>query len=109
MCTLLLCVQARAAKVLQGVKERGKTRGDIMDAQTEAELRPQILQEAFAREVVAMVSVLTTAINAIITTTSCIVVAAVVAAQVVVHTFIWDASRAVQRVMSSVTLVSVSW
>jgi hypothetical protein len=53
-----LSLQARAAKVLQGVKERGKTRGDIMDAQTEAELRPQILQEAFAREVVAMVSVL---------------------------------------------------
>jgi hypothetical protein len=54
-----LCLQARAAKVLQGVKERGKTRGDIMDAQTEAELRPQILQEAFAREVVAMVSAIT--------------------------------------------------
>ncbi|KAG5182585.1 hypothetical protein JKP88DRAFT_318512 [Tribonema minus] len=47
--------QARAASVLEGVKKRGREGGEDMDAATDAALRPQILQEAFAREVVAMV------------------------------------------------------
>ncbi|KAG2813092.1 hypothetical protein PC116_g13660 [Phytophthora cactorum] len=48
-------VQAKAASVLANVKKRGAQQGDIMDPATERMLTPQVLQEAFGREVVAMV------------------------------------------------------
>ncbi|KAG6956525.1 hypothetical protein JG688_00011382 [Phytophthora aleatoria] len=48
-------VQAKAASVLANVKKRGAQQGDIMDPATERMLMPQVLQEAFGREVVAMV------------------------------------------------------
>ncbi|GMF31678.1 unnamed protein product [Phytophthora lilii] len=48
-------VQAKAASVLTNVKKRGAEQGDIMDPATERMLMPQVLQEAFGREVLAMV------------------------------------------------------
>lgn len=48
-------VQAKAESVLGNVKKRGAAQGEIMDAATERLLLPQVLQEAFAREVLAMV------------------------------------------------------
>jgi len=48
--------QERADSVLQNVKKKGADIGQFMDPATEERLRPQILQEAFAREVLAMVS-----------------------------------------------------
>ena len=53
---LVPLARARAARVLEGVKRRGASEGDYMDAATEAALWPDVFQEAFAREVVAMVS-----------------------------------------------------
>ena len=41
-----------ASSVMEGVKKRGATAGDNMDASTEAMLTPQIVQEALARELV---------------------------------------------------------
>ncbi|KAG6604553.1 alpha subunit [Phytophthora cinnamomi] len=48
-------VQAKAASVLRNVKKRGAEQGDVMDPATERMLMPQVLQEAFGREVLAMV------------------------------------------------------
>uniref|UniRef100_K3X0D3 Uncharacterized protein n=1 Tax=Globisporangium ultimum (strain ATCC 200006 / CBS 805.95 / DAOM BR144) TaxID=431595 RepID=K3X0D3_GLOUD len=48
-------VEAKAQSVLENVKKRGAAQGEIMDPATEATLRPQVLQEAFGREVLAMV------------------------------------------------------
>lgn len=48
-------VQAKAESVLGNVKKRGAAQGEIMDADTERMLMPQVLQEAFGREVLAMV------------------------------------------------------
>ncbi|KAG7401270.1 hypothetical protein PHYBOEH_002074 [Phytophthora boehmeriae] len=48
-------VQAKAVSVLTNVKKRGAAQGDVMDAATERMLMPQVLQEAFGREVLAMV------------------------------------------------------
>lgn len=48
-------VEAKAESVLKNVKARGADQGEFMDATTEAKLRPQVLQEAFGREVLAMV------------------------------------------------------
>uniref|UniRef100_H3GJE5 Uncharacterized protein n=1 Tax=Phytophthora ramorum TaxID=164328 RepID=H3GJE5_PHYRM len=48
-------VQAKAASVLTNVKKRGAALGDVMDPATERMLMPQVLQEAFGREVLAMV------------------------------------------------------
>lgn len=48
-------VQDKAESVLGNVKKRGAAQGEIMDAATERMLLPQVLQEAFAREVLAMV------------------------------------------------------
>jgi len=46
---------AKATSVLAGVKARGLAAGDVMDAQTEHMLWPQIVNEALARSVVALV------------------------------------------------------
>lgn len=48
-------VEAKAERVLANVQQRGAALGDVMDAATERQLRPQVLQEAFGREVLAMV------------------------------------------------------
>ncbi|KAI9911464.1 hypothetical protein PsorP6_009734 [Peronosclerospora sorghi] len=48
-------VQEKAARVLQNVKRRGAQEGEQMDATTERRLLPQVLHEAFAREVLAIV------------------------------------------------------
>ncbi|KAF4144901.1 Tetratricopeptide repeat [Phytophthora infestans] len=48
-------VEAKAASVLANVKKRGAEQGDAMDPATERMLLPQVLQEAFGREVLAMV------------------------------------------------------
>ncbi|TYZ56977.1 hypothetical protein PybrP1_004576 [[Pythium] brassicae (nom. inval.)] len=48
-------VEAKAERVLANVKQRGAAQGDAMDVATERQLRPQVLQEAFGREVLAMV------------------------------------------------------
>ncbi|TMW65012.1 hypothetical protein Poli38472_009179 [Pythium oligandrum] len=53
--SLMPKVQQKADSVLTNVKKRGAAQGDIMDAATEQMLRPQVLQEAFAREVLSMV------------------------------------------------------
>ncbi|CAI5738525.1 unnamed protein product [Hyaloperonospora brassicae] len=48
-------VQAKATRVLANVKQRGAEQGEVMDTRTERVLVPQVLQEAFGREVLAMV------------------------------------------------------
>lgn len=48
-------VEERADSVLRNVKRRGAQEGEVMDASTEAMLRPQVLQEALARELVASI------------------------------------------------------
>ncbi|OWY99017.1 Heat shock protein, partial [Phytophthora megakarya] len=48
-------VQTKASSVLNNVKKRGAEQGEIMDLVTERMLLPQVLQEAFGREVLAMV------------------------------------------------------
>lgn len=48
-------VQEKAESVLANVKKRGAAQGEFMDSATEAKLLPQVLQEAFGREVLAMV------------------------------------------------------
>lgn len=48
-------VEEKAESVLKNVKAKGATQGEFMDAATESKLRPQVLQEAFGREVLAMV------------------------------------------------------
>ncbi|GMF58498.1 unnamed protein product [Phytophthora fragariaefolia] len=48
-------VQSKAVSVLTNVKKRGAEQGEIMDPATERMLMPQVLQEAFGREVLAMV------------------------------------------------------
>ncbi|KAF1322511.1 hypothetical protein FI667_g11162, partial [Globisporangium splendens] len=53
--SLMPKVEAKAHSVLENVKKRGAAQGEIMDPATEATLRPQVLQEAFGREVLAMV------------------------------------------------------
>ncbi len=62
----LLVPQARdrAQRVLDAVKKRGAADGDYMDARTEAELWPGVFQEAFARELMAMVAATTAAAHA---------------------------------------------
>jgi tetratricopeptide (TPR) repeat protein len=45
-------IAKNAASVLEGVKKRGASSGDAMDARTEAMLRPQVVQEALARELI---------------------------------------------------------
>ncbi|CAM9785691.1 unnamed protein product, partial [Laminaria digitata] len=57
-------VVERAASVLEAVKERGRKSGEIMDAATEEVLKPQVLQEAFAREVINVVSTVNAAAKA---------------------------------------------
>jgi hypothetical protein len=54
----------RARKVLDAVKVRGAVEGDFMDADTEAALWPNVFQEAFAREVVALMNRISTAAHA---------------------------------------------
>lgn len=49
-------VEAKVESVLENVKKRGAAEGDIMDHETEMAMRPQILNEAFAREVINMVN-----------------------------------------------------
>eukprot|EP00752_Nemacystus_decipiens_P003930 g3598.t1 len=49
-------VVSRAASVLDAVKRRGKEQGDVMDIVTEEALKPQVLQEAFAREVIGVIT-----------------------------------------------------
>lgn len=44
-----------AASILEGVRVRGAQRGDVMDTVTESVLAPQIAQETFGREVIAVV------------------------------------------------------
>ena len=51
----MTAVQAKAESVLDNVKRRGAKEGDVMDSATETALRPQILNEAFGREVVTVV------------------------------------------------------
>ncbi|TDH65841.1 hypothetical protein CCR75_009830 [Bremia lactucae] len=53
--TLMPKVQAKAASVLINVKKKGADQGDVMDMATERMFMPQVLQEAFGREVLAMV------------------------------------------------------
>uniref|UniRef100_A0A7S3LIY7 Cns1/TTC4 wheel domain-containing protein n=1 Tax=Aplanochytrium stocchinoi TaxID=215587 RepID=A0A7S3LIY7_9STRA len=48
-------IRQRAHVVLENVKRKGALEGDIMDARTETMLKPQVLNEAFAHEVVAMI------------------------------------------------------
>ncbi|CAI5739071.1 unnamed protein product [Peronospora destructor] len=48
-------VKEKAASVLTNVKKQGAEQGDVMDPTTERMLMPQIMQEAFGREVLAMV------------------------------------------------------
>ncbi|DBA04882.1 TPA: hypothetical protein N0F65_006884 [Lagenidium giganteum] len=48
-------VQDKAQSVLENVKKKGAAQGEFMDPTTEAMLRPQVLQEAFGREVLSMV------------------------------------------------------
>lgn len=45
----------KSASILEGVRTRGASRGDILDATTESVLIPQIAQETFAREIVEIV------------------------------------------------------
>ncbi len=47
-------VISSAISVLEGVKRRGAAAGEYMDPDTETVLRPQIMQEAFAREVIKL-------------------------------------------------------
>jgi hypothetical protein len=54
----------RTRKVLDAVKVRGAAEGDIMDPETEAALWPNVFQEAFAREVVALMNRISTAAHA---------------------------------------------
>ncbi|ETV79468.1 hypothetical protein H257_07469 [Aphanomyces astaci] len=54
MIDLMPKIQAKANSVLDNVKRKGATVGDVMDAATEAILRPQVLREAFGREVLTM-------------------------------------------------------
>ncbi|RHY34430.1 hypothetical protein DYB32_001341 [Aphanomyces invadans] len=54
MVVLMPKIQAKANSVLDNVKRKGAIVGDVMDATTEAILRPQVLREAFGREVLAM-------------------------------------------------------
>jgi hypothetical protein len=46
----------RAQKVLDAVKKRGAAEGDVMDADTEASLWPDVFQEAFGREIISVVT-----------------------------------------------------
>jgi len=48
-------IRQRADVVLENVKKAGMKEGDFMDEHTESRLRPQILNEAFAFEVVSMI------------------------------------------------------
>ncbi|KDO19717.1 hypothetical protein SPRG_14244 [Saprolegnia parasitica CBS 223.65] len=48
-------VEAKANLVLANVKAKGAAQGEIMDAATEAVLRPQVFNEAFARELLSMI------------------------------------------------------
>lgn len=48
-------IEAKAESVLSSVKQKGAAKGQFMDAATEAALRPQVLQEAFARELIEIV------------------------------------------------------
>merc|ERR1711871_990903 len=45
--TLAPRVKSKAHTVLENVKRRGAREGDIMDARTEEQLRPQVYREAF--------------------------------------------------------------
>jgi hypothetical protein len=51
----LIKITKQAVNVLEGVKKRGASTGDTMDSRTEAILRPQVVQEALARELVSAV------------------------------------------------------
>lgn len=51
----LHAIAKSAARILEGVRARGAARGDIMDSTTEAVLIPQIAQESFGREIIAVV------------------------------------------------------
>ena len=42
--------------MLRNVKEKGAKKGDYMDEATEAKLKPQVLNEAFAYEVVNLIN-----------------------------------------------------
>ena len=48
-------VIAKADRIIDNVKRKGALKGDIMDKQTEGMLRPQVLMEAFAREIANIV------------------------------------------------------
>jgi hypothetical protein len=48
-------IARKAASVLNGIKSKGRDRGEEMDAVSEAILVPQIVEEAFARELVETV------------------------------------------------------
>lgn len=49
-------VVAKADSVIHNVKKKAALEGDIMDSETEKQLRPQILLEAFARTVTKIIS-----------------------------------------------------
>jgi hypothetical protein len=48
-------IAKKSASIFEGIKSKGEKRGDLMDATTEAILVPQIVEEAFARDVVETV------------------------------------------------------
>ena len=49
-------IKAKADTVLENVKKKGAKVGDVMDEATEAKLKPQVLNEAFAYEVVSLIN-----------------------------------------------------
>ena len=48
-------IAKKAASIFRGIRDKGDQRGDVMDSTTEAILIPQIVEEAFARDVVETV------------------------------------------------------
>ena len=49
-------VIAKANRIIDNVKRKGAAQGEVMDQQTEDVLRPQVLMEAFAREITGVVN-----------------------------------------------------
>jgi hypothetical protein len=53
-------VTKKTQSVLEGVKKRGAVEGDVMDIDTEREIIRQIMREAFGREVISFLQLMTT-------------------------------------------------
>ncbi|KAH9106952.1 hypothetical protein AeMF1_017584 [Aphanomyces euteiches] len=66
MIDLMPKVQAKATSVLENVKRKAAAQGEFMDAATETALRPQVLREAFGREVLAMIQRVAVAKHAVL-------------------------------------------